>query len=167
MGKNPFATGLALGALIALLLCVALYFATKPEPSTPIPPVKPEDLRPDTLIVHVPVDRPVPYKVYVTEYLPVIAPDSSATLDTTIQVVATDSLSVKARLSVTYDLRRNAFRNLMLGFPEFRYTQEKVYVDRPFPVYVPQYPSKWRYVEAGVVGAGAGFILYAVFQGLK
>jgi hypothetical protein len=153
---------LFLAAVIVLLLLTR--GCVKPEVEYRMSP-------PDTVtlvkVIRDTVRIEVPKKVYVKDGFPVMR-DSTAWLDTSFTVLSAGGVHVDARLSLGYSLKERLFQDVALWFPRFEYPVDTVIVYKQYLDTVIKYkkPSKWRYVEAGLVGAALGLTIYAVAQGL-
>jgi hypothetical protein len=151
-----------LGAVVCLLLLTR--GCGKPEPV--IPPPKTDTVTVIS-VVHDTIKIEITKRIYVERAVPVIV-DSVALLDTGFTVIDDGALRIDARLSLGYDLRKNLFQDVALWFPTIEYPHDTVYVNKYIKetIYKAVKTSKWRYVEAGLVGAALGLTVYAVAQGL-
>jgi hypothetical protein len=100
--------------------------------------------------------------VIVEKYVPVVV-DDVAVMDTTL-TIKQPPLKIVTDLHVEFSLKERLFRNMRLRFPTITYPVDTVYVERQ--VTVAEKPSVWKYVQAGVVGAGVGLTVYAIVRGM-
>lgn len=158
--KNQLFSGMLIGAAIVALVWLAFFN----EETAPV--IHREIVtQTDTLVMRDTVRIVVKDSVFIKEYVPVIK-DSIAVMDTTIRDIEMEKVTLDAHVAVQFDLRKQVFRDLLLGFPKIAVEVDTIYIKEriEIPIYVK--PSKWKYVQAGVIGAAVGIVTYALIQGI-
>jgi hypothetical protein len=115
----------------------------------------------DTLVVRDTITVVIHDTTVITKYKPVIE-EGIATLDTTLGL-RKDRISLVIHLHTEFNLKDSTFQNTILGFPSIQYPVDTVYVNKTITIEKTITKNNfWKYIEIGVVGTAAGFIIGAI-----